>query len=51
MTYTFEEIQHAWEEAGIDGDWFEFVAHLGVSVTDDKAPEIFPGTLEALNKL
>lgn len=28
--YTFAEIQHAWEESCTQGDWFEFLANLGV---------------------
>ena len=27
--YTFDEIQNAWEESGVIGDWLEFVTNLG----------------------
>jgi hypothetical protein len=50
--YTFDEIQYAWDESGAQGDWFEFVAFLGVTrEQQDDTKEIFPGTIDALRGL
>lgn len=31
--YSLEEIEWAWEQAGISGDWFDFVGHLGTDAS------------------
>jgi len=54
--YTFEDIEHAWNESGAGFEhigFTDFIAHLGVKreVQKEDTPEIFPGTLDALNKL
>ena len=42
--YTFAEIKFAWDEAGVSGDWFEFIKHLGT--TESKAENEPKGVFE-----
>jgi hypothetical protein len=54
--YSFEDIEYAWNESGASFEhigFTDFIAYLGVKRETPKEDilEIFPGTLDALNKL
>ena len=41
-SYSMDEIIHAWEQAGIDGDFSEFVTHLGTRESKTAEKHAFP---------
>lgn len=54
--YSFEDIERAWNESGAGFEhigFTDFIAYLGAKrdSVKEEVPEIFPGTLDALNKL
>ncbi len=53
--YSFEDIEHAWNESGAGFEHMgltDFIAHLSVKREEkEDAPEMFSGTLDALRKL